>query len=57
MREGFDHAPNEIFTLHATSADARDKYAHVGYEVRNLALWASAIVLMCSFVIRLLERF
>lgn len=38
MREGFDHAPNEIFTLHATSADARDKYAHVGYEVRNPAL-------------------
>ncbi|KAJ3569016.1 hypothetical protein NP233_g5324 [Leucocoprinus birnbaumii] len=32
IREGFDHEPSAIFTLDATTAGSRDKYAHVGFE-------------------------
>ncbi|KAF5347250.1 hypothetical protein D9756_009902 [Leucocoprinus leucothites] len=33
IREGFDNAPGATFTLDATTASSRDKYAHVGFEV------------------------
>lgn len=33
VREAFAHAPNDIFTLEATSAKSRDQYIHLGYEV------------------------
>lgn len=34
IREAYEYAPNEMFTLEATTAASRDKYAHVGFEVR-----------------------
>ncbi|KAF9446848.1 hypothetical protein P691DRAFT_803343 [Macrolepiota fuliginosa MF-IS2] len=32
IQEGYNNAPDEIFTLEATTAASRDKYAHLGFE-------------------------
>ncbi|KAF5329801.1 hypothetical protein D9619_009072 [Psilocybe cf. subviscida] len=33
MREAFEYAPNDVYTLEATTAASRDQYAHLGYEL------------------------
>jgi hypothetical protein len=33
IREASGIAPDAVFTLDATTAGSRDKYAHIGFEV------------------------
>ena len=33
VREGFEHAPNAIYTLEGTTTKSRDQYVHLGFEV------------------------
>lgn len=34
MREAYAHSPSTVFTLEATTAKSRDRYQHLGFEVR-----------------------